>query len=116
MSAPPASSQDACVARRLWKVTFWSSVATLTARFQYLVRKLFRDSAVAGFRGEEQVGVAAVVVEHVLAQQLARGLVNADGALFVVFRVVLDEAAFTGGGVLLRDLDQHPPHDHCPRG
>src|SRR3954452_8284032 len=46
MSAPPARSQEAWAARRLWKVTFWSTLALVTADVQYLVRKLFRDSAV----------------------------------------------------------------------
>jgi integrase len=46
MSAPPASNQDACAARRLWKVTPCSSLAFSTAGTQNFVRKLLRESAV----------------------------------------------------------------------
>ena len=46
MSAPPARSQEAWAARRLWKVTVCWIFAALTAGVQYLVRKLLRDRAV----------------------------------------------------------------------
>ena len=46
MSAPPASSQEACAARRLWNVTVCWTLAALTAGVQNLVRKLLRDRGV----------------------------------------------------------------------
>ena len=47
-TAPPASSQEACAARRWWNVTLLpaSCLAAVTAGAQNLVRKLFRDSTV----------------------------------------------------------------------
>ena len=46
MSAPPARSQEAWVARRLWEATVCWILAAVTSGVQNLVRKLLRDRAV----------------------------------------------------------------------